>query len=156
MKNFQERPSSTNESFLRGPSGSIRGHRFRVLKTIQKINDVSSLPTSSSSNSSYSSSSSDSESDISDLISACSSLSTQSSIDLTTLDVEDAHVVRSLLSKTWKDRSRYSSNGGRFTGRGTRSSSSSDDSHEGENNVIFYSSTLGVIRSTFEASNRIR
>lgn len=150
---------------ITGPNGSVRGHRNRVIRSIQKIGFLSSSGNSSSCSTSTSSSSSSSSSTSSSSSSSSSDTDSEASsssfydlgLSLTTscsitgdsgaslfFEAEDTDVIRSLRGKWSKRRNNA-------TGR-------SDEEKDGdeEDEVVLYTTSIGVIRSTFESSNKIR
>lgn len=163
----------TQDSFVRGPNGSIRGHKNQVSNSVQRIISsnnclpiVNNSSRSSVSSSSYSSDgSSDSDSDFNSgsmvsstissslleslLQSQCSLSSCRSSIDLTSTDsgndsaISSEDVLKSLKKKWLKKRMNNS-----FLHFNKQSVC---DDH-----VVLYSTSIGVIRSTFEACNKLR
>ena len=142
---------------ITGPNGSIRGHRNRVIRSIQKIGLLSTP--SSSGNSSSCSTSTSSSSSSSDTDSEASSnsfydlgLSLTTSCSITGdsgsslfFEAEDTDVIRSLRGKWSKRRNNA-------TGRSEEDEKDGDEVDE----VVLYTTSIGVIRSTFESSNKIR
>lgn len=151
----------TEDSFVRGPSGSIRGNRNQVSKSVQRIAmSSSSSSTSSPTTSIYSSSqsSSDSESDSHPLssftlINELLKSSSQSSMDLSNIGSDSYSnssdkVIHSLKKKGIMRKCKSV----KFI---PAIYNEDDDGHK-RNQVVLYSTSIGVIRSTFEACNKLR